>query len=103
MIDNAVWGEVSLAMFVVAVVVLFATHWTIEAIVVSAEISRISGSEDLNKNPQDPQILRSSNSTISPAPHFLKRFAKSLDLLTVERPVAVTLRLDRPLVAFQRA
>ena len=32
MIDNLVWGEVSVAMFVVAVVVLFATHWTIEAI-----------------------------------------------------------------------
>jgi uncharacterized membrane protein YcaP (DUF421 family) len=40
MIDNVVWGEVSLAMFLVAVVVLFATHWTIEAI-------GISGSQDL--------------------------------------------------------
>jgi uncharacterized membrane protein YcaP (DUF421 family) len=30
MIDNVVWGEVSLAMFVVAVVVLFATHWTFQ-------------------------------------------------------------------------
>ena len=32
MVDNAIWAEVSLLKFLVAVGTLFATHWTIEYI-----------------------------------------------------------------------
>ena len=81
MIDNLVWGEVSVAMFVVAVVVLFATHWTIEGLWAK-------------------KILKFDDFTCAAFPEALRRVS---DLLAVERPVAVTLRLDRPLVAFQRA
>jgi uncharacterized membrane protein YcaP (DUF421 family) len=30
MVDNAIWAEVSLAKFLVAVATLFATHWAVE-------------------------------------------------------------------------
>jgi uncharacterized membrane protein YcaP (DUF421 family) len=40
-VDDAIWAEVSLAKFLVAVAALFATHWAIEY------VSYRSGSQDL--------------------------------------------------------